>query len=112
MRRAVHSHYGDRLLASMAVGLSHWRDFGGEGQLPGPTPAFFFAPDRVVKRSNDWGRAELEARAADAWHPFCEWAGGWLEVIRGRGFDAVRDAYLEVLEGRVDPRTAHVLTLA
>jgi hypothetical protein len=96
----------------MAVGVTHWEDFGdGEGELPGPAPAFFFAPDRVVKRSADWGAAGLEARVADAWHPFCEWTGGWLGSIRGRGFEAVQSAYLQVLEGRVDPRTAHVLSL-
>jgi hypothetical protein len=113
VRRAVHAHYGDELLHSMAVGVTHWEEFGaGAGELPGPQPTFFFAPDRVTRRSADWGREGLEARVADAWHPFCEWTGGWLEAIRGRGFEAVRDAYLDVLEGRVGPRHAHVLTLS
>jgi hypothetical protein len=30
--------------------------------------------------------------------PFCEWAGSWLEVMDGRGFEAVQRAYLDVLE--------------
>ena len=30
---------------------------------------------------------------------------------RGLGFDAVQSAYLDVLEGRVDPKTAHVLSV-
>ena len=118
VRRAVHSHYGDELIHSMAVGVTHWEDFGagadasaGGGELPGPRPKFFFAPDRVSKRSSDWGRDALGTRVADAWHPFCEWMTGWLEPIPGGGFDAVRDAYLDVLEGRVDPKHAHVLTL-
>ena len=114
VRRAVHSRFGDDLAASMAVGVTHWEDFGagsGDGALPGPEPKLFFAPDRVIKRSHDWGREELERRVADAWHPFCEWVDGWLEVERGEGFEAVRDAYLEVLEGAVDPKTAHVLAL-
>jgi hypothetical protein len=112
VRHAVHAHYGDELAHSMAVGATHWEGFGsGEAELPGPTPTFFFAPDRVVRRSKDWGRAGLEGRVADSWHPFCEWTGGWLETIRGEGFEAVRDAYLDVLEGRVEPRSAHVLTL-
>jgi hypothetical protein len=112
VRRAVHSHYGDSLAYSMAVGVTHWEELGGGGgDLPGPPPTLFFAPDRVVKRSKDWGGAGLEERVADAWHPFCEWTSGWLEVVRGEGFEAVERAYLDVLEGRVDPKTAHVLTL-
>jgi hypothetical protein len=112
LRRAVHAHYDDRLVHSMAVGVTHWEELGaGAGELPGPQPTFFFAPDRVTKRSEDWGRAGLETRVADAWHPFCEWTGGWLEAIRGEGFEALRDAYLDVIEGRVAPRHAHVLTL-
>jgi hypothetical protein len=113
VRQAVHSHYGDALTYSMAVGVTHWEELGadGGGDLPGPTPTFFFAPDRVDKRSKDWGGAGLEARVADAWHPFCEWTGGWLDLVRGQGFEAVELAYLDVLEGRVDPKTAHVLSL-
>jgi NADPH:quinone reductase-like Zn-dependent oxidoreductase len=113
VRLAVHSHYGDQLVHSMAVGVTHWEEFGpGAGELPGPRPTFFFAPTRVVKRSEDWGRDGLQTRVADVWHPFCEWTGGWLETIRGQGFEAVRDAYLDVIEGRVEPKHAHVLTLA
>jgi len=112
VRQAVHAHFGDELAHSMAVGITHWEELGtGADELPGPEPQFFFAPDRVGKRSADWGRDGLEARVAAAWHPFCEWAGGWLETIPGHGFEAVRDAYLDVLEGRVAPKHAHALTL-
>jgi hypothetical protein len=112
VRRAVHSHFGDALAYSMAVGLTHWEELGGgDGELPGPRPVFFFAPDRITKRSADWGGAGLERRVAEAWHPFCEWTEGWLEVILGHGFEAVKDAYLDVLEGRVAPKAAYVLTV-
>ncbi|HEX3242548.1 MAG TPA: DUF2855 family protein [Solirubrobacterales bacterium] len=112
VRTAVHTHYSDDLVRSIAVGVTHWEEFGaGAGDLPGPAPSFFFAPDRVSKRSSDWGREGLERNVADAWHPFCEWTEGWLEVIRGTGFEAVQRAFLDVLEGRVDPRHAHVLSL-
>ncbi|HWB69798.1 MAG TPA: DUF2855 family protein [Solirubrobacterales bacterium] len=111
-RRAVHVHYGDSLRSSIAVGITHWEGLQGAAEaLPGPQPTFFFAPTRVTKRAADWGRAGLEQRVAEAWHPFCEWAQGWLEPIYGQGFEAVRDAYLDVLEGRVGPDRAHVLSL-
>jgi uncharacterized protein DUF2855 len=116
-RQAVHSHFGDELVHSMAVGASHWEELGagglggGGGELPGPRPTFFFAPDRVTKRGADWGRAELEQRVAAAWHPFCEWTGSRLEPIHMQGFAGLESAYLEVLEGRVAPSTAHVISL-
>ncbi len=109
-RQAVHEHYRDQLAHSMAVGVTHWEQLGG-GELPGPSPTLFFAPDRVVKRSDDWGPDGLERRVADAWQPFCEWIGGWLEVESGHGFEAVKSAYMDVLEGRIDPKTARVITL-
>jgi hypothetical protein len=113
VRRAVHTHFGDELVHSMAVGISHWEDLGaGQGELVGPKPAFFFAPDRVAKRSADWEPAGLEQRVAEAWHPFCEWTAGWLEPIHGQGFEGVESAYLDVLEGRVAPQAANVVSLA
>ncbi len=112
VRLAVHTHFGEDLAYSMTVGVTHWEELGsGQGDLPGPAPTFFFAPTRVEKRSSDWGPAELERRVAEAWHPFCKWTAGWLEVNRGQGFEGLESAYLEVLEGRVGPKSAHVISL-
>jgi hypothetical protein len=112
VRHDVHTHFGEDLLRSLAVGATHWGEFtAGQGGLPGPAPTLFFAPDRVTKRFADWGPANFGIRVADAWDPFCAWAGGWLEVLRGSGFDAVQQAYLDVLDGRVEPARAHVLSL-
>ena len=109
VRAAVHERFGDDLRHSMAVGVTHWEDFEGGADLPGPAPKFFFAPTRVTKRVEDWGPAGLEERVAEAWGPFCEWCSGWLEVEEAEGWDAVRDSYLEVLEGRIPPSRATVL---
>jgi hypothetical protein len=81
-------------------------------QLPGPRPAFFFAPDRIAKRAREWGRDGLEERIAEAWDPYVRWTEGWLEVLHGSGPDAMQSAYLDLLDGRVDPAEAHVLTPA
>ena len=32
--------------------------------LPGAKPAFFFAPDQITKRRQDWGPGGLEKRFA------------------------------------------------
>ena len=111
VREEIHNHYGERLAHSSVVGDTHWDNTeGGEDELPGPDPTFFFAPDRVSKRSEDWGRPGLESRVAEAWRPYVEWTTGWLEVAHGTGPEALERAYLEVLDGRMGPAVAHVLS--
>jgi hypothetical protein len=113
VREALHGRYAGKLRHSAVVGATHHDRMGEVPEsLPGPRPAFFFAPDRVSKRTRDWGREGLEERVADAWHPYVEWTGGWLEVLHGSGAQALQSAYVELLDGRIDPAKAHVLRLA
>ena len=113
VRAAVHRRYAAKLLHSAVVGATH-HDRMGEvpAELPGARPTFFFAPDRVAKRSSDWGREGLERRLAEAWHPYVRWTEDWLRVIAERGGEALQTVYLELLEGAIDPSRAHVLTPA
>jgi len=113
VRLAVHSHFGDDLGYSMAVGMTHWGEVaaGAGADLPGPEPKFFFAPDRARKRSKDWGPAELGERVVERWHEFAAWADGWLEVEHGAGFEALESAWRQVVDGEVAPDRAHVISL-
>ena len=112
LRSAVHGHYGDALVHSAVVGATHHDRMGAvPDSLPGPRPKFFFAPDRVAKRIGEWGRDGFEQRLAAAWDPYLEWCEGWLEIIEGTGPEAVEHAYLDLLDGRIDPAKAHVLSL-
>jgi hypothetical protein len=112
VRADVHSHYDDALTHSAVVGATHHDRRGAvPDSLPGPPPTFFFAPDRVAKRSTEWGRDGFETRIAEAWRPYVQWCEGWLEVVRGEGPDALEHAYLDLLDGKIDPAKAHVLSL-
>lgn len=108
----MHAHLGPALVHSAVVGATHHDRMGDvPDSLPGPRPKFFFAPDRVAKRTADWGRDGFEGRLAEAWCPYLQWCEGWLEVIEGQGPQALADAYLDPLDGRIDPAKAHVLSL-
>ncbi|MGZ5329835.1 MAG: DUF2855 family protein [Solirubrobacterales bacterium] len=112
IRAAVHDRYGDRLAHSSAVGATHHDQLGAAaGELTGPTPVFFFAPDRIRKRGADWGTAKLDENVAAAWRPFAEWASGWLRVERISSEDEIRRVYLELLDGKVDPAAGTVVEL-
>lgn len=113
LRRDVHEAYGERLQASIAVGFTHWQDrpAGGE-DLPGPAPRFFFAPERVVKRSGDWGGAELGRRVDEAMQRFLAAIEGKVAIEHGTGYEDLRRVHLAFADGTADPRAAHVLTAA
>lgn len=111
VRLAVHERLGSELAHSAVVGATHHDRMGAVPDgLPGPRPAFFFAPDRVAARTAAWGRAGLEQRLAEAWSPYVEWTDGWLRVERGDDPEWLRTAYLDLLDGRIDPSRAHVFS--
>jgi hypothetical protein len=110
VRTDVHARYGDHLAHSAAVGVTHWTQMTeGAGDLDGPKPVFFFAPDRIKKRGADWGTAKLDEIVADAWAPFARWGSNWLRVERISGEDDIQRVYLELLEGKLDPTAGTVV---
>ena len=108
LRRALHQHLTDELVADLVVGATH-NDPTPSGELPGAPPSFFFAPARVKSRAAEWGRDELDRRLAAAWHDFAAAASAWVDISVSPGPDALRDVWLEVQGGRSSPRTGHVL---
>jgi len=119
LRRSVHEHFGDALRYSCSVGGTHWDELGGGRDLPGPKPTLFFAPAQIAKRSASppagWGPAELQARIAAAWtafmQPVNDPAMPWLRVRTAHGAQAVQQACLALLDGKVDARDGLMLSL-
>jgi hypothetical protein len=94
----------------LVVGVTH-QDGSRAGTLAGARPTGFFAPDRMTTRTADWGREGLDQRFGDAWRRFAPVAEQWVDVQVSNGPEALREVWLEVLGGRSDPRTGHVLQL-
>ena len=66
---------------------------------------------KLGKRTKDWGQKGFDARVGDAWQRFIHWSVQWLEVVRGKGPEAVERVYRELLAGRTDPSIGHVLSM-
>lgn len=105
----VHRHLADQLRSSCLVGATHWEESGDTANLPGPTPTFFFAPDRIVKRRADWGGDGFGARVDEAWSSFLQSVGGWLRIIERRGTDEAVHSWQEVVDGGVAPDVGYVV---
>jgi hypothetical protein len=114
LRRAIHEQFGDALRRSILVGATHASvaSFAPDPGLPGPAPAFFFAPDRLRERAREWGADVFEARVERAFAAFSAWSEGWLGLEQVAGEDAVLGAYGRVLRGEVRPDTAIVAALS
>ena len=110
LRAALHDHLRGDLVLDLVVGVTH-QDASRAGPLAGARPTAFFAPDRMTTRTADWGREGLDARFGEAWRRFAPTAEQWVDVVVSSGPQALRDVWLEVLGGRSDPRTGHVLQL-
>ena len=113
VRDAVHRRAGDHVRYSCSVGGTHWSDLAlaPPVDLPGAPPTFFFAPDRFVKRSADWGAAGLQARLGAAWKDFVATLGSWLRVEHTRGPTELARVYLATLDGRADPAVGWIVAL-
>ena len=106
----MHRHFADQLRHSAQVGVTHWERMTAPADLPGPAPAFFFAPTHVVQRQQDWGAEEFWRRLADAMQRFIA-STTWLRVAEHRGPAAVEQLYRAMVDGDVDPAQGHICSL-
>ncbi|MGJ5175802.1 DUF2855 family protein [Bradyrhizobium oligotrophicum] len=112
LRAALHRHFGDHLVYSGRVGLTHQDGSDDAEPLPGARPTWFFAPDQIRKRAREWGPGGIETRLGAAWRDFAPRLDGWLTVTEGRGPEAVQRVYLDTLQGLIPPHEAHMLSMA
>jgi hypothetical protein len=112
LRKTIHSHLGKMLVHDAVVGMTHLdAPPSGGADVPGVHPEFFFAPTHMAKRREDWGPGGIEQRHAQLWREFAAVVEGWVDVVAGTGPEGLREAWLEVLSGRADPRAGHVISL-
>lgn len=111
VRMAVHKHWGANLKYSCAVGATHWDNMKSTAEVPGPRPTLFFAPDRIKKRSEEWGVAGVQQRLSDARKQFMPSVDRWMKVVKGKGKADVQRVYLAMVDGKVKPEEGHMLSL-
>ncbi|MFT6088436.1 DUF2855 family protein [Sulfitobacter sp.] len=109
VKMALHTHLGDSLKHSSAVGLSHWDHFAPAQKLAGPKPEFFFAPSQVAKRRAEWGPGEIEKQITAAWKRIAADASTWMNVQVHQGIAAAEAPYHALVTGQADPTTGVII---
>ena len=107
----IHQHFDAHLKHSCRIGATHQGEQGEVANLPGPKPAFFFAPTHVKARSAELGAAEFWARLGGAYAAFRPYADRWLTIVHSDGVAALEATYQTVLAGQASPAEGHVVSL-
>jgi hypothetical protein len=111
LRARLHRHFGDRMKYSGRIGLTHRSSLPNEPELPGAKPIWFFAPDQIRKRAREWGPGGVDTRFGAAWSGFAPTLEKRLAVVDGHGPKAVKQVYLDTLNGHIPPEQGHMLSL-
>lgn len=111
LREKLHRYFGDQMKYSGRIGLTHRSTVLDEPELPGARPIWFFAPDQIRKRAQEWGLGGIDTRFGAAWSSFAPTLERRLKVVEGRGRAAVKQVYLDTLNGHIPPKQGHILSL-
>ncbi len=110
---AIHRRYGENLKLSLAVGATHWDSgrFAAKDSI-GARHKFFFAPEQIAKRDQDWGPGEAMRRAQAACIGLVHDLKDATRIERRFGAKAAETAFLELVEGRQSAGTGIIASLS
>jgi len=109
--RGIHDTLGEHLKYSCLVGATHVdaRGLGGGGDLPGPKPVLFFAPDHAVATVKELGPKGFGEAVGASWRSFLGTVDGVVEIDEREGLQNAVDAFVETLQGKADPQKGIVI---
>jgi len=103
----LQEHLGDRLQYNCLVGMVDWQNNG----TTTPNGQFFFAPTQLVKRNKEWGPQVLQQKLASSWLSFTKNAKSWITFNEINTIEGLRELYLKMLEGDIDPSIGHIVKI-
>ena len=113
--RGVHETLASQLRYSCLVGATHVDARGQNsagasgGEMPGPKPILFFAPDHAVATIQELGPKGFGEAVGRSWKSFLAAAEGVVDIETHAGLGAAAKAFLETLEGRMDPQKGIII---
>jgi hypothetical protein len=109
--RSIHETLGEHLKYSCLVGATHVeaRGFGGAGDMPGPKPILFFAPDHAVATVQELGPKGFGEAVAASWKTFLGTVDGVVTVDERQGIAAAIPAFTDTLQGKAGPAVGIII---
>ncbi len=102
LRARLHGHLGDLIAYSGIVGATHWEQGALEDDdLPGPRPAFWFAPDEIAFLATTGQAKQFLGQISDRATPLMMEVATWLKANRYGTQATIKKAYLDMLDGKM-----------
>jgi hypothetical protein len=117
LRARVHHHFGDALVYDCLIGFTQTTEMMSSNKvaMPGPRPAFFFAPEQIRKRTQDWGPAGFNERFSAAETAFIvrlsDPKNAWMDIVEHHGIESAQGLIADLVAGQMDPRAGHIVRL-
>lgn len=103
LAETLHRHFGDALVESCQVGVTHWEAPRRGESLPGAEPSFFFAPSQIVKRESEWGAGVFMGKANEAAVALARALAEQMRIEKVEGVAALEAIWLAMVDNRVIP---------
>lgn len=113
--RCIHEALGNHLKYSCLVGATHVEARGANsaggsgGDMPGPKPILFFAPDHAVAIIKELGPKGFGEAVGAGWKSFLGAVDGVVEIEERQGLTAAASAFVETLAGKMDPKKGVII---
>ena len=107
----LRNHLGENLKKIVIIGITNWDKAPADVGLGTEDSTFFFLPSWLDKRRKDLGPGEFGRKYGEAQKTFFPSVDSWMRIEHSSGREAVEALYLAMLEGKVDPRVGHILSL-
>ncbi len=114
LQLTVHENFGNQLVHDASVGSAQSLTPPDPTiELPGPRPAFFFAPTWIARRHKDWGVSTFNQRAGKATAEFHEYVQRLelIKLVESQGLEAAGKILSDMLAGHTDPFEGNVINL-
>ncbi len=109
--RSLHEALGDGLQYSCLVGLTHWEDRGGAGEILGPKPVLFFAPAHMAAMLAEMGGDGFGRAVSESWNAFAGDAEKLVQIASINGLAAGAAAFKAAVDGAAKPDVGVVVRL-
>lgn len=104
---ALRIHLADALKHIVLIGLTDWKST--DGFKEGPKSAFFFVPAYIREKYQEWGPQKTTAMINQAMAGFVAESKNLIEITYVDELAQLRDLYLEMLDGKVDPKKGYII---